>query len=276
MRVVAAMTADTCREGARRHGCASAAAIALGRACTASLLLATMTKGGERVTVQLLGKGVLGSILADARDGDVRGYVSHPEIALDELAGRARLGPLVGPGIVSVLRDLGLKEPYQGALAIGSGEIDEDLEQYLRESEQLESTLCCDVLLDAGGAVVSAGGVLVQCLPGGDPVAVREARERIGGDALHALLAAGMPSATELARAAVGATPLILDERPLRFACTCTRERVASALLLVGSEELEAMRREDGGAEITCNFCGERYALDEGELSRLIRSLGKA
>jgi molecular chaperone Hsp33 len=279
VRVVSISATATCREAALRHACAPGAAVALGRACTAAALLATLTKGGERVTVQILGQGPLGTVAADANDaGDIRGYVSRTAIPLPEGdTGRARLGPLVGTGLVSVLRDLGLKEVYQGALTLASGEIDEDLERYLIESEQLESALGCEVVVGAGdGGVAAAAGVLVQCLPGGDVAAVGRARERLRAGVLHAALAGGTTDAVALARLVSGAELAVLDTRPVRFRCRCSRERVTSALLLCGAEELEAMKREDGGAEVTCNFCATRYRLDQGELARLLDSLAQA
>ncbi len=264
-RVVAAVTTAAVAEAARRHRTAGVATVALGRAATAGLLLATLTKGEEGVTVQLLGDGPLGTVTVDAGStGRVRGYVARPEVAAGTVAAA------VGHGLVSVIRDLGLRDRYSGSAAIVSGEIDEDLESYLTASEQVESALGCAVVLD-GGAVAAAGGVLVQALPGGDGAAlVAAARRRLRAGTLDAALAAG----TALALAAAALARLdgveVLSAGPVGFHCPCSRERVVGALVLCGPAEIAAMLRDDGGAEVRCNFCNERYAVGREELERLL------
>src|SRR6478736_152950 len=154
VRVVAAVTSGVAREAAARHGAGAAGAVALGRALTAGLLLATLTKDDERVTLQVLGDGPLGGVTVDANGaGTARAYIKHPgagAIARGGGAGaggdpRARLAAAIGrAGVVSVIRDVGLRENFSGTTAIDSGEIDEDVERYLTESEQIESALACE------------------------------------------------------------------------------------------------------------------------------------
>jgi molecular chaperone Hsp33 len=233
------------------------------------------------VTLQILGDGALRGITVDANAaGEARGFVSGRDAAAprDPWPGprrRARLAALVGAGVVNVIRDLGLRERYQGASALASGEIDEDVEHHLTVSEQVESALRCDAVLDERGGVRAAGGVLVQCLPGGDVAAVARARARLA-EGLFAALAGGPGGAVELATRALGAGVDVLDVRPVRFRCPCSRDRVCAALALCGEEELRAMLRDDGGAEVTCNFCAQPYRVDAGELGRLIDSLPRA
>src|SRR3954469_21416327 len=195
VRVAAAITTEVVREGARRHELSPAATCAVGRALTSGLLLATLTKGGERVTVQLSGDGPIGTITVDANDaGDVRGYAARPHAgpALATPAERCTVAHTLGrTGVVNVLRDLGLRELYQGHVALTSGEIDEDLEAYLRTSEQVPSALGCEVVLRPDGSVLAAAGVLVQALPGGEPEAGREAQDALRAGRLHELLRPG-------------------------------------------------------------------------------------
>src|SRR5215813_10095792 len=169
-RVVAAVTTRAVTEARRRHGLHAAGTIAFGRTATAGLLFATLSKTvEERVTLQVLGDGPLGSVTVDADgSGAVRGFVRNPEVALAATARRASLRSVIGSGLVAVIRDLGRGSMYRGSTALGAGEIDEDLEAYLGVSEQVESALGCDVTLDDAGVPRAAGGVLVQCLPGGD------------------------------------------------------------------------------------------------------------
>ena len=152
VRVCAAITTALVADGARRHQLSPAASRALGRALTSGVLLATLTKGNERVTVQLMGDGPVGSLTVDANgSGDVRGYALHAQAGADFGVDR-NVADLVGRrGVVNVLRDLGLKELYQGQTSLVTGEVDEDIEAYLRTSEQIPSALGCDVLLDDSG-----------------------------------------------------------------------------------------------------------------------------
>jgi molecular chaperone Hsp33 len=280
-RVVAAVTTDVVAEAGRRHGMRPAGTIALGRAATAGLLFATLSKSAEeRVTLQILGDGPLGSVTVDADGaGAVRGFVRNPAAPLATgQAGRVSLRSVVGQGEVAVIRDLGSGTMYRGSTTLASGEIDEDLEAYLGKSEQVESALGCDVVLGDDGAVRAAGGLLVQCLPGGDVAAVAAVRERLRGGAVHRALTEGVRDAAVLARLVVGSAGAVepLDEGPVFFRCSCSRERVTSALALCGAAELRAMIDEDGGAEVTCNFCRQSYRLDPADLARMLESMPQA
>jgi len=257
-RVVAAVTTEVVAEAARRHGTAPAATIALGQAATCGLLLATLSKDEERVGVRLLGDGPLGTLVVDASGaGEVRGYVSRP---------RADGG--VGRGVLEVTRDLGPRDRYGGSAPLLGRAVDEEVEGYLVLSEQVDSALGCAVILDgAGERVVAAGGVLVQSI-GDGAERVAAARRRLRGGALAAALRAADPLA--LASAVVDGPIEVVSSGPVAFRCRCSRARVASALAFVPRDEIAAMLREDGGAEVTCEHCGERYHIGRPELERLL------
>lgn len=285
LRVAVAVTTDLAQEAARRHGAEGLGACALGRALTSSLLLATLTKGNERVTLQLQGDGPLGGITADATAGDVRGYPIHPERARRPCDGRGRVVEVLGRhGVVNVLRDLGLKERYQGQIALVTGEVDEDVEGYLRSSEQVPSALGCDVVVE-GGEVRASAGCLVQALPeevasyGGHaaslpseprgPDTVRAAQHALRIGVLWEALVRGGHSPRGLAETVYGGPLEFLDERPLRFACRCSREKVEDSLTLLGTIDLDEMIAEDGRAEVTCNFCSSHYLVEREALERI-------
>jgi len=286
VRVVAVTTTEVTREAVRRHQAGAAGALALGRGLTAGLLLATLTKDDERVSLQVLGDGPLGGLTVDAGSaGTARAYVKNPHVPLPAPAGgaavRRSLGGVVGrSGVVSTIRDLGLRENFRGQTALQSGEIDEDVERYLLESEQIASALVCDALLGADGAVQIAGGILVQALPGSDGAAIVEAAGaalRAGG--LLRILGTGVENADELVLAALGdrfGEIQLLDRRPVRFHCPCSRTRAATSLALLGNAELSEMILEDGKAEVTCNFCRARYQFDDAELETIRRELSKS
>lgn len=269
-RVVAAVTTDVVAEAVRRHGALATATVALGRATTAALLFATLSKSGdERVTLQILGDGPLGSVTVDADGaGRVRAFVRRPGVSMSASSGRVALTRAVGAGTVQVIRDLGLRDQYRGSTELVTGEIDEDLEKYLQDSEQVESALSCDVV----PAPLRAGGILVQCLPGGDVETVARVRERLRDGAVYRALAAGS-GVHELVADVARGLDIDVDiqvEQPVAFYCSCSRDRVGAALALCGEDELKSMIEMDGGAEVTCNFCGERYRLGKGELARLM------
>jgi molecular chaperone Hsp33 len=273
VRVVAAVTTDTAREAARRHGASGGVAAALGRATTAGALLATLTKDVERVTLQMVGRGPLGAITVDASsDGQVRAFVKNPEVLVPARAGaRVALGNFVGTkGVLGVARDLGLKEHFSGQTEIVDGEIDTDVEHYLITSEQIDSAIGCEALLDADLGLRVSAGVLLQALPGteGAPL-LAEARQRLRAGLLEELLLPGM-SAADLARAVVGPdeTLKVLESRPLQFHCPCSRDRATATLVLVGSD-LESLLEPDGGATVVCEFCRATYHFSRDTLAGL-------
>lgn len=281
VRVLAGVTTDVAAEAARRHHAVAGAAVALARVATSGLLLATLTKGGEKVTLQILGSGPLGGLTADANDaGDVRVYASASDVLVPGGAGRrVALGHAVGrQGVVNVIRDLGMREQYRGQSPIITGEIDEDVESYLRMSEQIDSALGCEAVLAEGmGGVAASGGLLVQAMPGSQHAGtIREVQHRLRTGALYDILAAGGEAATdgevmirELLGELGGDRLEVLDRRPVRFFCPCNRERVDATLALLDDSDLDAMIKEDGRAEVTCNFCGERYEVPGADLERI-------
>jgi molecular chaperone Hsp33 len=283
VRVVAVTTTHVAREAARRHDAGPAAALALARGLTAGLLLATLTKDEERVTLQVLGDGPIGGLTVDATSaGTARAYVRHPDVALalGAAAGRASLGAAIGrAGVVSVIRDLGLGENFSGQTAIASGEIDEDVERYLADSEQIPSALVCDARISPDGGIDFAAGILIQALPGGEAADEVEAtRALLGGGAFLRALAARPLDGEAVARAVLGARSgelQVLDRRPVEFHCPCSRGRASSSLALLGGGELSAMILEDGKAEVICNFCRARYHFDDAELELIRRETAK-
>jgi molecular chaperone Hsp33 len=287
LRVVAVTDTGVVREAARRHHAVGGAQVALGRGATCGLLLATLTKGGEQVTLQVLGSGALGGLLVDATDaGDVRVSLKNAGVLVPGPRGqRVSVADGIGRrGVVSVARDLGLRFQSAGQALIVSGEIDEDVEHFLTTSEQIDSALGCEVLLGEGDVAASAG-VLVQCMPGEDSAhVVADVRERLRAGALAALLRQGAPDAPgDAAASAVDPVLLarsllgehggrleVLDTRPVRFHCPCTRERVQHSLMLLDRAELESMVQDGQGAEVTCNFCRAVYQLAPAELDALL------
>ncbi len=281
VRIVAALTTGAVREAVRRHQAGPAGAIALGRGLTAGLLLASLTKDDEQVTLQVLGNGPLGGMAVDANGtGTARAYVKHPGAGgLAEGDTRVSLAAAIGrSGVVSVVRDVGLRQNFSGTTAIRSGEIDEDVERYLTESEQIESALACDTTAGAAGGrhVLASAGILVQALPGSEGATdVVLARALFQQGALARIVGAGVPdSGEDLVQAVFGGrlgAIRVLDRRPVRFFCACSRERAGASLAILGGADLSAMILDDGKAEVICNFCRARYDFDDKDLELIRR-----
>lgn len=280
IRVVAAVTTALVREAAQRHGLRGASAVLLGRALTAGCLLATLTKrDDERVRIEMRGDGPLGRLLVDARgDGRVRGcYLSEraSKVHVRVEPGRAAVGSMVGAGQLVVTRDMGLPNPYQGVVQLRSGELDEDLERYLSDSEQLPSVLRCDVVVDPEGEVVRAAGVLAQTFPGSEPERLDRVRRAVGG--LPDVLVHHDRDRTEeeLMGFALAGEEFHTMEEPtaLRFACECGPQRALAVVSTLGAEDIDALADERGGTDVRCNYCGDSYAVSEAELRELAEQL---
>jgi molecular chaperone Hsp33 len=288
-RVVVVTATQSVREMAGRHRILGLPAVALGRGAVAGLLLATLTKDEEQVTLQVLGDGPLGGVTVDARSsGRVRGFVKRPEALTWDarLAGATRIaiGEAIGKhGVVVVTRDLGMAQNYSGQVALQSGEIDEEVERYLNTSEQIDSLLRCDTLVDGEGNVTAAAGLLVQTLPQAHGAAIVElVRDTLRGPVfstvLRNALAEGKLEPEAIAKATLGQCAdgmQVLDLREVAFFCPCTRQRAEATLGMLRPADLQEMILETNEAEVTCNFCGARYRFSEVELEQLRRRHAK-
>lgn len=257
------------------HDCWPVASAALGRLLMAASMMGAVMKGEEgAVTLRVKGGGPLGALTAvsDSR-GNVRGYVQNPAVDVPRKAkGKLDVGAAVGcDGELTVIRDLGMKEPYIGSVRLVGGEIAEDIAAYYVESEQVPTACALGVLIAPDQTVQAAGGYLIQLLPGADEgvvSAVERGVARLG--AVSARLDGGMDP-LGLLREVLGEFQLeVLETAPIEYRCYCTRERVSRALISLGKGELDSLIKEQGGAELTCQFCDKVYRFDEEEL-RLLR-----
>ena len=257
------------------HKTLPVATAALGRALAATSMLGNALKE-ERgsVTLQIKGGGPLGTVLAVSDcEGNVRGYVQEPHVDIPLRSdGKLNVGAAVGDdGTLTVMRDIGLKEPYIGSVGLLSGEIAEDLAAYFVESEQIPSACALGVLVDRDQSVRAAGGYLIQLLPGADEDVI----SKVEGGVLAAGQVTGLldknsdPEAmlrTVLSDFEVN----ILETSPIEYRCYCSRERVERALISLGVKELEDLLRQQGQAELTCQFCDTVHAFSGAELQGLI------
>ena len=263
---------ETVREAQRLHAASAVAAAALGRALTGTVMLAsTLKEPNASVTLTIDGTGPLGKIVCVGDGETVRGYAEHPNISVPMRDGRLDVGRAVGHGgRLSVVKDLRLKSPYIGQIALQSGEIAADLAYYYVQSEQSPSLVSLGVIA-SDADVAAAGGVLLQPLPGcpSDVIDPLEMRSPIFGD-IAAELRHETPE-TLLARWFDGLSPVLLETRPLRYRCPCSRERMERALISLGTQELSRMIADEvEGAELVCHFCNEKYQFTTHDLLRLL------
>lgn len=278
-RIYAARTTHLVGEAVRRHDCLPVAAAALGRTMTGALLLAANLKNEEALTVKFAGAGPLGAIVADAvPEGFVRGYVEHPHVNLPLNAkGKLDVGAGVGTGLVTVTRFTGLKEPVAGSSEIVTGEIAEDLTRYLYDSEQTPSSVALGVLVAPDLSVLAAGGFFVQPLPGASEESLSQLEENLAAlPAVSDMVHQGMTAHGIAERVLAGCGEMqVLAETDLAFRCSCSKERVESMLLSLGTADLASLVA-DGKAEVCCHFCGEKYAFTREDLEALLAEKERA
>ena len=288
--IVRAMTADgyvkavavTGRDLVERarniHTLLPMATAALGRALLGASMMGDMLKEQKgSLTLQIKGGGPLGTVLAVSDyEGNVRGYVQNPHVELMEKhQGKLDVGAAVGStGTLTVIKDIGLKEPYVGSIGLFSGEIADDLAMYFVESEQIPTACALGVLVGTDQSVTSAGGYLIQLLPGAsdDIIDKIEAGVRRVGSVSHAL--EGGLDGEGLLRAVLSDFELdILEKHPVEYRCYCSRDRVTRALISMGREELSSLIRDQGQADLTCQFCDKVYHYSQEQLEKLLAEM---
>ena len=253
------------------------ATAALGRTLLAASMMGHMLKEENgSVTLRINGGGPLGTITAVSDSvGNVRGYVQNPAVDVPRKAhAKLDVGAAVGcDGDITVIKDIGLKDPYVGSVQLVGGEIAEDLAAYYAESEQIPTACALGVLIAPEQTVSAAGGYLIQLLPGAEDSVIDQIEAGIREvGAVSGLLAEGV-TAEELLRRVLSTFELELLERtPVEYRCYCSRERVSRALLSMGGQELRAMIEEQGSAELTCQFCDAVYRFSKEELEALLKA----
>lgn len=277
IRAVASVTTRMVEDARIRHTTSATATAALGRSLTAAALLGAGLKAGQSVLLRVLGDGPVGGIIAQAdAEGRVRGYAVNPHADLPEtMARKLDVGGLVGrQGTLHVTRDLGLRTAYHGSAPLVSGEIAEDLASYLATSEQVPSVVALGVLVAPDLHVLASGGLCVQVLPGASEETVADLQARAQRlPPITQLVAGGSTPEEILTTALEGFAPTIGDSSPVAFRCRCSRQRVEETLCGLGADELDALLEQEGQAEVTCRFCGDRYVLARPEVESLIEGL---
>lgn len=273
VRAYAVDTTEIIGEAQRRHGSWPTASAALGRAMTAGVMMGAMMKGEEKITLKIEGGGEAGPILVDSNSkGDVRGYITRPQTHFDlNDQGKLDVRRAVGTdGMLTVVKDLGLRENFSGQTPIVSGELGEDFTYYFAVSEQVPSSVGVGVLVNPDNTILAAGGFIIQLMPNTDDETITILEERITTmEPVSKLIERGLTPEQVLTYILGEENVKFLETMPVQFECNCSKERFGSAIISLGQQEIQEMIDEDRGAETQCHFCNETYQFTEEELKQL-------
>lgn len=275
IRAFAATTRDMVENAKNAHNTSPVATAALGRLMTAAAMMGADLKGEkELLTLRIEGSGPLGGLLVTANGhGDVKGYAFNPDVMLPPNAqGKLDVGGSLDLGVLSVIKDIGLKEPYVGQTQLVTGEIAEDLTYYFATSEQVPSSVALGVLMNKDNTVRQAGGFIIQLLPGASDEIIDKLETKLSGiSSITAILDAGK-TPEEILTDILGEFGLdISTKMPVQFHCDCERSRVEKAIISIGKKEIQDMIDEGKEIEVNCQFCNKHYKFSVDELGDMLK-----
>lgn len=257
-----------------KHDTWSAATAALGRSLVAGLLMGATQKGDVKLTIKVQGDGPGGAIIIDAdTKGHVKGYIQNPHVSLElNQYGKLDVRGVVGTkGSVTVIKDLGLKEPFTGQVPLVSGELAEDFTYYMSASEQIPSSMGLSVLVEIDESVRAAGGFLIQVMPGATEETINILEKRLADLPLVSKLIDEGKTPEDILKVVLGEENIeFLGENAVEFKCDCSKEKFADVLTSLGVNTLTELIEEDHGAETVCHFCNSKYQFSEEELKELL------
>ncbi len=273
IRAFAATTRGVAERARQIHGTSPVITAALGRLLTGGAMMGAMLKGEQDLlTLQVKGDGPVGglTVTADSR-GNVKGYAKEPQVILPANAkGKLDVGGAVGRGILSVVKDMGLKEPYIGQTVLQTGEIAEDLTYYFAVSEQVPSSVGLGVLMAGDNTVRQAGGFILQLMPFAEENVISALERNLAGfSSVTEVLDAGDTPEQMLERLLSGLGMEIVDTMETRYYCGCSKERVERAIISIGREEIEEMIAEGKEIEVGCQFCDRKYVFSVEDLKKM-------
>lgn len=274
IRVFAATTRDMVEKGRQIHNTSPVMTAALGRLMTGAVMMGAMMKGEkDLLTISIRSDGpAQGMTVTSDSQGRVKGYVNCPEVCLPANSlGKLDVGGAVGHGVLRVIKDLGLKEPYVGQVELVSGEIAEDLTYYFASSEQVPSSVALGVLMEKNNTVKQAGGFILQVMPFAEEQVIARLEERLQTFSSITAHLDNQEAPEDILEELFCDMGLKLYERmPVQYACNCSRERVTKALISIGKKELKEMIQEGNPVEMNCHFCGRSYSFSVEDLKTLL------
>ncbi len=273
VRAFAVEIKDTLETAMGYHKLNPLAATALGRALEAVAMMREMTKGdSETITLRIKGEGPMGGLVAvGSGDGTLKGYVTNNDYSSYGEDAAFGVGPCLTPGIMTIIKDLGMKEPYSGSIPLQSGEIGDDLAYYYTYSEQIPSLVALGVKLNPDATVKSASGMIIQLMPGADDETVKyiENRLREAGSATKLIEKTDSPEG--MLEFMLSAGDLVFtDKKEVTYNCSCSRDDMLRGVLSLGRDELNKIIKEQDEIETVCHFCEKRYKFNSEEIKGII------
>lgn len=278
IRIIGAITTDLVNEGVRIHNCSATASAALGRMLTAGALMGAMLKSDkDKLTIQMNGGGDAKGVIATAYpNGQVKGYIGNPAVDLPaNIRGKLDVGGAIGKdGTLTVIKDIGLKEPYVGQVPIYSGEIGDDLAYYFTVSEQTPSAVGLGVLVNENLTIKAAGGFIIQMMPGASELTADFVTYRLEEVAsITEFIDRGMSIEEILEFIFEDMDLKILDSFTPEYKCNCSREKVERALLSIGKNDLQELYNDNKTEELKCEFCNTSYEFTNEEIGEILNQI---
>ena len=275
IRAFAAVTTDMVETARQNHNTSPVATAALGRLLTGGAMMGAMMKGEkDLLTLQVKGDGPIGGITVTAdSQGHVKGYVENPDVLLPANAlGKLDVGGAVGNGMLRVIKDMGLKEPYVGQVALETGELGDDLTYYFATSEQVPSSVGLGVLMEKDNTVKQAGGFIIQLMPFTDEKVIEALEKKISEvQSVTSMLNLGMTPEDILNELLGEFHPEISEKLPAEFHCDCSKKRVEKVLISLGKKELTSIINDGKPVELKCHFCNSGYTFTTEELKEILK-----
>lgn len=274
VRFFAATTRDMVETARTIHNTSPVATAALGRLLTAGAMMGSMSKNEtDLTTLQIKCSGPIGGLMVTA-DGaaNVKGYVNHPDVILPANSkGKLNVGGALDLGVLSVIKDIGLKEPYVGQTQLVSGEIAEDLTYYFATSEQVPSSVALGVLMNHENTVQQAGGFIIQMMPFAEDGLIDALEERLNNfSSITTLLNQGVTPEAMMEQLFEGYDLHIMEQIPTGYHCNCSRDRVYRAVMSIGKNDIQEMIDDNKPIEVNCHFCGKHYVFDVDDLKTML------
>lgn len=274
VRFFAATTRDMVETARTIHNTSPVATAALGRLLTAGAMMGSMSKNEtDLTTLQIKCSGPIGGLMVTA-DGaaNVKGYVNHPDVILPANSkGKLDVGGALDLGVLSVIKDIGLKEPYVGQTQLVSGEIAEDLTYYFATSEQVPSSVALGVLMNHENTVQQAGGFIIQMMPFAEDGLIDALEERLNNfSSITTLLNQGVTPEAMMEQLFEGYDLHIMEQIPTGYHCNCSRDRVYRAVMSIGKNDIQEMIADNKPIEVNCHFCGKHYVFDVDDLKTML------
>jgi len=256
------------------HDTYPTATAALGRTMTAVMLMASLLKEGQKISVQIVGEGPLKEVFAEADWlSRVRGYVRKPHVFMGLIGESLDVGRAIGPGYLHVIKDLGLRESYHSSIPLQTGEIASDIAYYLSVSEQFPAAISLGVYVDTDNSVKASGGFLVHTMPGIDGWLVTYMEDRVSTTPTVSSMVLDGKTPKEIVSEILGMPFDVIDQREVSYYCPCSKERVLRALITLGEQDLREMIAQKDPPAIQCHFCKTDYSVTPVELAELIRGM---